>query len=66
MVKLAGIDEKDTALVLETGLARYKLRDCPCCGKGMGEPKGVDQLVACTGLEWETVDIGETNFELVI
>jgi len=46
MMNLAGIDETDSALVLETGLAKYKLGKYPCCGKGMGEPKGVNQLVA--------------------
>jgi len=27
---------------LETALARYKSGKCPCCGKGVGEPRGLE------------------------
>ncbi len=36
------IGETETASGLETALARYKLGKCPCCGKGVGEPRGLE------------------------
>ena len=32
----------DTYLALEIALARYRHGKCPCCGKGLGELKGLE------------------------
>jgi hypothetical protein len=34
--------EKDSPVTFELALARYKQGKCPCCGKGVGEPRGLE------------------------
>jgi hypothetical protein len=34
--------KKDSPVTFELALARYKQGRCPCCGKGVGEPRGLE------------------------
>lgn len=35
--------EADKFLTFETAMMRFRQGKCPCCGKGLGEPKGLEQ-----------------------
>jgi len=68
------IDEIETAFGSETGLARYKLGKCSCCGKGMGEPQGLEYRskvpdIYCHSCRkpWPLeIDVNQMHLELAI